>query len=156
MNAIHIPQPETPSDEPSEFSKVEMADLSASKRSTVLYERSLAAFKRHNKFLTVQIEKLQSDIQSLTLRDPCYNQAINNVAALERAQIEMAVSFAFATVFMAIGGGLISSFPYSPNSPPWQFVLGWTLILSGVIFGFTSRVVVWVSVKIKERISNQA
>lgn len=152
MNAIHIPQPETPSDEPTELSKMEMADLGASKRNTVLYERSLAVFERHNKFLTGQIEKLQTEIQALTLKDSSYRQAIADVATLERAQIEMAVSFALATVGMAVGGGLIGSYPISPTTTPWQFVFGWTLIISGVVFGFTSRVIVWASVKIKAAI----
>lgn len=154
MNALHIPQPKTPSDEPSDFSKMEMADLSATKRNTVLYERNLAVFERHNKFLTGQIEKLQTDIQSLAIRDSSYTEAVSSVAMLERAQIEMAVSFALATVGMAVGGGLISSFPNSPADTPWQFVLGWALMLSGVVFGFTSRVIVWASVRIKENIGN--
>jgi hypothetical protein len=44
---------------------------------------------------------------------------------------------------MGAGGGLISSFPKTPDTIPWQFGAGWALLVVGIVFAVATRPVVW-------------
>ena len=143
MSRVQIPRPEEPSKEPTEITQMEMAELSTEKRNTVLYERLLAQSMRQSAVLEGNMEEMQKHNSTLLQKDADHKDACVQVATLKRAQTEMAVSFGLATIAMAVGGALISSFPFANGIAPWQFALGWTLLLCGVVFGFTSRLIVW-------------
>lgn len=146
---VQIPQPPIPSKDPTDLTKMEMAELSAEKRSIILYERALDQIRDHNNYLVGQIDKLQKNNGEYISREGRYEKISFDNGTLRRSHIEMGVSFALATVGMGVGGALISSYPIAANTTPWEFVFGWALLISGIVFGFTSRVLVWIYAKIK-------
>jgi len=130
MNSI--PDPGTPSNNHSQFSAMEMADLSDSQRSVVLYERMIETHDVWRNF--------QGD----------HTRAVAEVASLKRGKLEMMVSFTLASITMALGGALISSFPYAVPVP-WEFWFGWVCIVLGLVFGITSRAIVWLLIFLEKK-----
>lgn len=148
MPDFDIPVPDASSEKPSDLTVLEMADLGDAQRTTVLYERSLREHIQTKDFLVEQFNNIKAEKDELERKREADIAELRNKRAVERAHIEGNVSFALATVFMLLGGGLISSFPHLNSDLPWQFVAGWIMLVSGVIFGFTSRLLVWLCVKV--------
>lgn len=150
---LNIPSPAPASEQPSDLTSLEIADLDDAQRNTVLYERALKEHTRTKDFLIDQVKLIKEEKNELEKKREVDLVELRDKGAVERAHIEGNVSFALATVFMLIGGGLISSFPTLETNPPWQFVAGWVMLIAGVIFGFTSRVLVWVSLKVMNTVA---
>ncbi len=145
MPDFSIPKPEAGVDEPSELTAIELADLSANKRNTYLYEE-------HKRTLQTIVRELQAQKTELEQKREVDRTELMNKKATERAHCEAIVSFALATIIMTIGGGLISSFPMQKSEVPWQFALGWAFIISGIIFGIFSRMCVSVAMKVRAKL----
>lgn len=135
MSGVSVPEPNEPSKKASELSRMEMASLGAAKRNTVLYERYLEDEKSHNAFLVDQIHKTD-------LSHNKYCTVLSSLENLKQANVEMFVAFGLATVAMAIGSTLISSFPRVGQDMPWEFICGWVLVVCGIVFGLLTRFIV--------------
>lgn len=146
MVNFDIPSLGPVSNEPTDLTKAEMADLSSSKRNTVLYERTIEEFKLRISFLEnlVSIEKQEK--QGALTRCESLESEARNAAALRRAKAEMFVAFLLATISMTVGSALISSYPISNGQTPWQFSFGWALIVMAILMGIFGRAVVWLVV----------
>ena len=133
---IKISSPGTPDNQPNDLTQQEMADLSAAKRNTVLYEKIIKDLKE-------DMGGLKSQNTLLLQKDSDHQRVCETHGMLRRSIIETHVSFALATVAMVVGGALISSYPIQHDDVPWQFAAGWCAIVLGVVFGVMSRVLVW-------------
>jgi hypothetical protein len=143
MTDFSIPAPEEASLEPSELTKIEMADLSASKRNTVLYERTIDSLNKHIDYLKNKLDASDNERREAISKLDDYVDESYKVPLLRRENIEMYVMFALVTVSMAIGSALISSYPKTNTDIPWQFGLGWGMVGIGALFGIFGRVIVW-------------
>ncbi|MGY2409620.1 hypothetical protein [Pseudomonas pergaminensis] len=143
MAEFNIPQPDSPSSVPSETTKKEIAAMGAAQRSTYLYERSIEELNKHIETLKSSLSDVTKQNTKLSADGVTVDYLRCKISMLKRAKIEMFVAFVIATIFMAVGGGLISSYPSVNGVFPWQFVLGWAFIFLSIIFGVLSRVVVW-------------
>ncbi|NWE46864.1 hypothetical protein [Pseudomonas gingeri] len=141
MAEFKIPDPEAGSKIPSELTKLEVAELAATKRSSFLYERSIEDLKDHISSLKEAVATRDSKLSG---RCQDVESIRNELATLRRANAEMFVCFLISTLTMAIGGALISSYPFSESVTPWQFSLGWGLVILSIVFGLFNRFVVWV------------
>jgi hypothetical protein len=135
MTDFSIPAPEEASLEPSELTKIEMADLSASKRNTVLYERTIDSLNKHIDYLKNKLDASDNERREAISKLDDYVDESYKVPLLRRENIEMYVMFALVTVSMAIGSALISSYPKTNTDIPWQFGLGWGMVGIGALFG---------------------
>jgi len=143
MTDFSIPAPEEASIEPSELTQIEMADLSASKRNTVLYERTIDSLNKHIDYLKNKLDASDNERREAISKLDDYVDKSYKVPLLRRENIEMYVMFALVTVSMAIGSALISSYPKTNTDIPWQFGLGWGMVGIGALFGIFGRVIVW-------------
>jgi hypothetical protein len=146
MVEFSIPSPGEVSEEASEFTKAEIADLSSTKRNTFLYERTIEHFKSQICFLEKLVTSEKSEKQEVINRCSSLEAEAKNAASLRRAKLEMFISFLLATIAMTIGGALISSYPINNGVAPWQFYLGWSMIVMAVVMGLFSRVLAWVAI----------
>lgn len=143
MADFTIPDPGVVPTEASDLTKAEMADLSAAKRNTVLYERTIEQFQNQIAFLEKLVHSEKSEKQDAFARCASFESEARNAVALRRAKAEMFVAFFLATIAMTIGGALIGSYPIANEHTPWQFYFGWALIIMAIVMGIFSRVVVW-------------
>jgi hypothetical protein len=146
MGNFDIPSLGQVSTEPTDLTKAEMADLTASKRNTVLYERTIEHFKSHIAFLEGLVNTEKQEKQGALTRCKSLESEARNVAALRRAKAEMFVAFLLATISMTVGSALISSYPITNGQAPWQFSFGWALIVMAILMGVFGRAVVWLVV----------
>lgn len=131
MNKFNIPSPEQPSHSPSELTQAEMADLSAPKRNTVLYERSIEVLLSDVQHYRDVLKETQDERKALQKKLDDNVQNSTKIPVLKREKLEMFLTFCFVTFTMAIGSCLISSFPKTESHIPWQFGFGWALVLLG-------------------------
>ncbi len=116
-----------------------MADLSAPKRNVVMYERQLHSLNENVTRLRLKNEVLQEKNDSLQARVDGSQNLAEDLGALKRANFELFLDSVFSTIFMAIGGALISSFPLQAplkssiklSDIPCLFAAGWVFILMG-------------------------
>lgn len=148
MVDFSIPSPGEVSTEAGEFTKAEIADFSATKRNTVLYERTIEHFKSQICFLEKLLTSEKSEKQEITNRCSSLEQEAKNATSLRRAKLEMFISFLLATIAMTVGGALISSYPINNGVAPWQFFLGWSMIGMAIVMGLFSRVLAWIAIYI--------
>lgn len=146
MVDFSIPSPGEVSNEASEFTKAEIADLTATKRNTVLYERTIENFKSQICFLEKLVTSEKSEKQEVINRCTSLEREAKNATSLRRAKLEMFISFLLATIAMTVGGALISSYPITNDVAPWQFYLGWSMIGMAIVMGLFSRVLAWVAI----------
>ena len=142
MSNFNITEPEVPSTEPNEFTKAEMADLSASKRNTILYERTIDSLNSHIDYLKGKLD--ESDTERKVTDDKLdeYIDDAYKVPTLRREITEMYVTFALSTVLMTVGSIFISGYPKTTAIVPWQFSLGWAMVAIGALFGIASKAIV--------------
>jgi len=143
MADFKIPTPEGGSTEPSELTQREMADLSVSKRNTVLYERNIEHLNKQIDYLQSKLDASDNERKDALKKLDTYIENSYKVPLLKRENIEMFVMFTLGTVSMALGSALISSYPKTGNDIPWQFGLGWGMVGLGALFGILGKVVVW-------------
>jgi hypothetical protein len=143
MVDFNIPNPGVVSGEATDLTKAEMADLSAAKRNTVLYERNIEHLKSQISFLEQLVTKETTEKNAAISRNAALEEEAKCAIALRRAKTEMFVAFFLATVAMTIGGALISSYPITNSIAPWQFYFGWALIIMAIVMGLLSRFLVW-------------
>ena len=146
MGNFDIPSLGQVSTEPTDLTKAEMADLTASKRNTVLYERTVEEFKLHIGLCEGLVNVEEQEKQRALTRGEALESEARNAAALRRAKTEMSVAFSLATIAMTVGSALISSYPITNGQTPWQFSFGWALIVMAIIMGVLGRAVVWLVV----------
>lgn len=147
MNSFNIPAAEIPSTEPSELTQAEMADLSASKRNTVLYERTIESLNRHIDYLKGKLDDSDAERKGAIGKLDNYIDDSYKVPLLKRENVEMYVMFTLVTVSMAIGSALISSYPKTATEIPWQFGLGWGMVGVGALLGIFGKAIVWIYYK---------
>lgn len=155
MADFTIPSPGAVSTEASELTKAEIADLTAAKRNTVLYERTIEHFKSQIGFLEKLVNSEKTEKQEVISRCSSLEQEAKNATSLRRAKMEMFISFLLATIAMTIGGALISSYPINNGVAPWQFYLGWSMIGMAVVMGLFSRVLVWSAIYVFPKYFNE-
>lgn len=139
QTTINVHEPiQQPSSVPTVLASLEMADLSAQKRNTIIYERSISDLSNQAKRLSEQNTRLNEKLLCLTEENA-------KIPQLKRGKTEMYISSAVSTILMAIGGGLISSFPILADGKiPYQFAIGWTLLALAILLGALMRPLVWV------------
>lgn len=135
---INVPKPHVqPSVEPSELALLEFASMSASKRIIINYERRIDELSRYVAELSGKNDCLHKELHDAVIQNATIPQ-------LKRGKTELYISSFIATVLMAIGGGLISSFPIIDHKVPYQFVIGWMLLAAAIFLGAVIRPIVWV------------
>ena len=146
MGNFDIPSLGHISNEPTGLTKAEMADLSASKRNIVLYERTIEQFTSNIAFLENLVKIKKQEKQGALIRCDSLELEARNAAALRRAKAEMFVAFLLATISMTVGCALISSYPITNDQASWQFLFGWALIVMAILMGIFGRAVLWLVV----------
>ncbi len=134
---VRIPKPDAGADKANSLTALEIADLSAPKRNTIIYERNIQDLREQISMLAQINKELATTLNQK-------QELLNSLSLLKRGKVEMYINFIFATTIMAIGGGLISSFPMVNNLIPWQFAIGWSFIFLGVILGVVMRPIIWI------------
>jgi hypothetical protein len=142
MSNFNIPSPGQVSTEPSDYAKQEIADLTPSKRNVVLYEREIEFLKGTILYLQGVIADFRAENAELLRAERTSIESKVKLETVRRSKLEMYVAFAIGTFLMAIGGGLLGTFPAGASSVPWQHAVGWSLIITGAIFGLLSRSVI--------------
>ncbi len=132
---LKIPAESAPDVSPSQLTESEMADMKPIKRSVVQYERRIAE-------LVVRAEALEGENRNLREQVTRHPHVEARLASLEDQNVELWVSFVTSTSALALGSGLISSYPIVAGQAPWQFVVGWSLIVLGILFCLGNRICV--------------
>lgn len=148
MSKFNIPTPDNSSTEPSELTQAEMADLSAPKRNTVLYERTIESLNQHIDYLKGKLDDSDNERKGALGKLDIYIDNSYKVPLLKRENVEMYVMFALVTVSMAIGSALISSYPKTATEIPWQFGFGWGMVGVGALLGIFGKAIVWLYYKV--------
>lgn len=141
MKEFSIPNPGQVPAEASDLTKQEIADLTPAKRNIILYEREIEYLKDIVAYLQGIINSLQTENAILLAEERSLLEDKTQLEVVRRSKLEMYFSFAIGTFVMALGGGLLGSFPTTPINTPWQHVVGWACIILGAIFGLFSRTI---------------
>ena len=146
---FNIPSPGPVPTEPSEFTTQEITDLTPAKRNVILYERQRGQYERQIEYLKEFVSYLQGLVADVRAENielvKAESISVSCKVSLEtarRSKLEMYVAFAIGTFMMAIGGGLLGTFPVTEANVPWQHAVGWSLIILGATFGLLSRTII--------------
>jgi hypothetical protein len=142
MTEFKIPNPGPVPTEASELTLQEIADLAPSKRNIVLYEREIEYLKGLISYLQDTVSSLQTENSNLLAAERLSIDDKIKLGVARRSKLEMYVAFAIGTFLMAIGGGLLGSFPVTDSNIPWQHAVGWCCIILGATFGLLSRTII--------------
>lgn len=137
---IDIPTPQTPSEQPTALTSMEIADLKPSQRLIYTYERTIEDMKYQIRLLNQQNNDLTATVNTKSAQ-------VEELIPLKRANLDMYVQFLFSTFFMGFGGALTGSFPMVNNTAPWQFSVGWTLLGIGLISSMIQQPIVMIAYK---------
>ncbi|MDP8218058.1 MAG: DUF1461 domain-containing protein [Candidatus Theseobacter exili] len=131
-----IPSENKPSNDETELTKREMAELGASRRNVVIYERLIKDLQDQvayfQEFYREEKEKREKDSEEL-----------RHLESIKRAKIEIVVQLFLVTAIMTIGSTLIAIYPRSEQNVPWQFLAGILCIILAFVFGVVQRLFVW-------------
>jgi hypothetical protein len=142
MNEFDIPSiPQVPS-EASDLTRQELADLTPAKRSVFQYEREIDFLKQHASYLQGLVNAFQIENAKLLAAERDSNDTRVKLEVIRRSKLEMFVAFAIGSCLVAVGGGLLGSFPATSSSVPWQHVAGWACIVLGGSYGLLSRLII--------------
>jgi hypothetical protein len=144
-NFNKIPSPGHVPTAPSDITKQELqeiAGLTPSKRNIILYERQIEHLKEVLSHLQALVDNVHAENTKLSQAVLNSNDNRVSLETIRRSKLEMFVAFAIATFLMAVGGGLLGTFPATAESLPWQHAVGWSLIITGAIFGVLSRTII--------------
>lgn len=130
MSPLPIPNENAPAKTDTELSKMEVADLTASKRNTILYQTVIEDLRGER--LRLQEDNKRLEQTSAQNREQVAAQA-KRLVSVEAQNTEMWVGSGLAACFLAIGGGLISTFPKTEDLVPWQFAVGWCFLGVGIL-----------------------
>jgi len=150
MSNFKIPASENPSTEPSALTQAEMANMSATKRNTILYERTIESLSRSVDYLERKLDESDIERKNALKKLDHYTDDAYKIPLLKRENLEMYVMFALITVSMALGSALISSYPKTSTLIPWQFGLGWGLVGLGATLGIVGKASVWMYYRVKQ------
>ena len=142
MSNFNIPSPGQIPTEPSNYAKQEIADLTPSKRNVVLYEREIEFLKGTISYLQEVLADFRAENADLLRAERTSIDSKVKLETVRRSKLEMYVAFAIGTFLMAIGGGLLGTSPAGPSTISWQHAVGWSLIITGAIFGLLSRSII--------------
>jgi hypothetical protein len=139
LSSIKVPTPtKQPSSQPSQLTQVEIAQMTAAQRNVFIYERQMDELRGQVTALTAENSSLSKDLRR-------YAEECGSIEQLKRGKTELYVSSLISTIFMAVGGGLISSYPITADGNiPWQFATGWTLLGMAILFVALIRPIVWI------------
>lgn len=151
---LGITTPIQADEQPNELTQLEIADLTDKKRGTILYERMISDLKNRVEELNGRINNILQHNDLLIAKDSQHQDEIRENGAMRRSAVETTISFTLATLFMTVGGALISSYPMADKSTPWQFAFGWSAIICGFVFGITSRALAWLVIRLQRGSKN--
>lgn len=148
MSQFKIPVSKPPSTQPSALTQAEIANLSAPKRNTVLYERAIERLEDYIKYLQKKLDDSENERKASLEKLENYIDNSDKIPLLKQENFEMYITFALATVCMAIGSALISSYPKTATETPWLFGFGWAMVVLSAFFGIFKKPIVWIYYKV--------
>lgn len=130
MLKLKITPPNEPSLDASLRSQEEIKffEMSPTNKNIHIYERNIEK-------LEIKNEKLESQVETLYVENRKYSAKLQSLDKVEYIQASLESKGILSALFVAIGGGMISSASFIPAVPTYiTIAVGWVLLGSGMLY----------------------